>query len=112
VYNVAVRTSDGFVDSVELKGTDARALWDATPIGASVLVQRLTESTRSHVTVVEKDGLVSRTEWNPAWRQDDAMVGVVFLSAVAAIAIIALIVGLAKARPDTSRDLSESVRGF
>jgi hypothetical protein len=99
VLNVALRAaSDGFVDSVELKGLDARRLWDSAPVGASVLVQRFTDSNRSHITVVQSSRLVSRTEWNPVWRENDAMVGMVFSSAIGLVALVALVVSRARAR--------------
>jgi hypothetical protein len=92
-FHLGLRTGDGVIDSVELKGTSRQAMWEMSPMGASLLVQRFRESPRQrwHVTGVRTLRSVARTEWNPSWHADDTMAGVVFMSAGALIALIALV---------------------
>lgn len=92
-YRLAIRTSDGGIDSVALEDVGDRAVWDASPEGTELVVQRFAEAgstRRPHVTVVSAGGRATRTSWNPAWREDDAEEGMVFLGLVCVGALIAL----------------------
>ena len=106
-YNVALRTRDGGVDSVALEGTVRRDLWNTATVGAWVLVQRFADSRahRRHVTVVRASDLVSPTTWNPVWRNTDAIAGIVFLSVIAAVSLIALAYTRATQRRDAPQRL-------
>lgn len=76
-YRFAIRTPDGQVDSVEAKDANARTIWNATPLGATVRVQRIaTEDSRPHITLLSSGMLVERTEWHPTWRTTNTLVGV------------------------------------
>jgi hypothetical protein len=98
-YHLGLTAPDGAIDSVELKGAWRQSMWDMAPMGASLLVQRFREpqARRPRVTLVRTLRSVARTEWNPAWHADDTMRGVVFLSAVAVVALIAFVRARAKA---------------
>ena len=93
-YRLALRTSDGVVDSIEIQSRPAKALWALAPVGATARVQRFTEtgSVRRHVTGVSVDNLSTRTEWNPAWQRGNTETGMVFLWIIAAASVIALVV--------------------
>lgn len=92
-YRLAIRTAEGIVDTVELEDTGDRDVWDAAPEGSALVVQRFAESGSArppHVTVVSVGDRATRTAWNPAWREDDAEVGIVFLSIGCVGALVAL----------------------
>jgi len=100
-YHLVLRTDDGAVDSVELKGSAQRLPWMSATLGSRLAVQRFTESpprVRRHITLVELGGRAVRTEWNPIWRASDAMFGTVFLSVTAVGSFIALLVARAQRR--------------
>ena len=84
-YRLALRTADGRTDSLELEAANDRAAWDAAIPGTTVRVQRFAELSATaprHVTLIHVGSLTVRSSWNPGWRGDDAMAGVVFLSMV------------------------------
>ena len=92
-YHLGLTAPDGAIDTVELKGAWRRTMWDMSPMGASLLVQRFRQplDRRPRVTLVRTRRSVARTEWNPAWHADDTMRGVVFLGGVAVVALIAFV---------------------
>jgi hypothetical protein len=92
-YYLGLRAPDGGIDSVELKGAWRKNMWDMSPMGASLLVQRYQEAHwgRRRVTLVRTPRAIARTQWNPAWHADDTMGGVVFMSGAALIALIAFV---------------------
>jgi hypothetical protein len=112
--HLAIRTTDGLADSVELKGADNRDLWDGSVVGTSLLVQRFKEpfARRHHVTVVQNNGLVSRTQWNPTWRVDDAALGTTVCAVIAVAALIALLgMRVRRKREEVERKLFLQVFG-
>jgi hypothetical protein len=114
-YHLALSTSDGVVDTVELQGSDRHLLWNESKAKAPVMVQRFreTETGPLHVTVVTRMGSIARTEWNPAWRADGAVSGVAFLSLGAVGALIALVGIRAWQRRDVTPTLAfQSLREF
>ena len=86
-YRLAVRSADGVVDSIELHGSNDKAIWMATPIGSAVMVRRFSEeaSPKQHVTLVATKGLVAQTLWDPEWENRDREFGIWFLSIVAVV---------------------------
>jgi len=98
-YHLGLTAPDGAIDSVELKGAWRQTMWDMSPMGVSLLVQRFREpgQRRPRVTLVRTLRSVARTEWNPAWHADDTMSGVVVLGGAALIALIAFVRQRAKA---------------
>ena len=92
-YRLVLRTADGAADSIELKGTPHKSLWDASPIGSRLSVQRFAGDgpAKRHVTLVRAIGLEARTEWNPAWQQGNTEVGVWFLGGLAVVFGIVLL---------------------
>lgn len=92
-YRLALRASDGIVDSIEAKGRNDKAIWIAAPVGAAVTVRRFTENglTKRHVTLVAAGGLDAQTQWNPAWEANDAELGGWFLAIVALLSTAGLV---------------------
>lgn len=94
-YYLAVVTSDAIVDSMELKGAVRRILWDATDNGQEVLVQRFRDPTvrKVHITLVQADGVISSTAWNPITRNQNALAGIAVFSVttVGALLVVALV---------------------
>jgi hypothetical protein len=107
-YHLALTTSDGVVDTIELQGSDRQLLWNESKAQVPVMVQRFrdTDTGPAHVTVVTREGSIAKTEWNPAWRADDAVTGVVFLSLAAVGALIGLVAMRAWQRRDVTPTLA------
>jgi hypothetical protein len=100
-YRLALRTGDGKLDSIELKGDHRRAAWEASPIGTAVLVRRYAElpsDTRRNVVSIQADGVEVRTAWNPSWRNDDAAFGAMAFGFISAVWLVALTVSLWRRR--------------
>ena len=91
-YRLGLRTADGMIDSVEMTGPAAVALWRALPVGSVATVQRFAHDAAStrHVTLVRVGALEGRTEWNPAWQEGNTLLGVWFLGLIAMASCITL----------------------
>jgi hypothetical protein len=114
-YHLALTTRDGVVDTVELQGSDRHLLWNESKEKAPVMVQRFreTETGQPHVTIVTRMGSIAKTEWNPAWRANDAVDGVAVLSLCAVGALITLVGIRAWQRRDVTPTLAfQSLREF
>lgn len=81
-YRLAVTTPGGQIDSVELKGDNARLTWDVASAGNMLFAESFVDpATRArHVTAVRGGSAAVPTGWNPDYRAKDTMVGVVFLT--------------------------------
>jgi len=102
-YRLALRTADGTTDSLELEAADDRTAWEAATPGTTVRVQRfadLSPTAPRHVTLIHVGSLTVRSSWNPAWRGDDTMAGVVFLSIVSFASLIGVWRGARRQRAD------------
>ena len=104
-YRLALRTSDGVVDSIEIQRRPAKALWASAPVGTTARVQRFTEpgSAKRHVTGVRVNDLSTLTEWNPTWQRGNTEMGIAFLSIIAGASVIALIVMRRRAAADLGK---------
>lgn len=92
-YRLGLETSDGAVDSIELKGPDDKVIWDASPVRSAIVVQRFTDRGpgKRHVTLVTSNGLQARTAWNPAWQTMNTEIGMWFLGMAALVCTLALL---------------------
>lgn len=102
-YRLALRTADGITDSLELEAADGGAAWEAATPGTTVPVQRFSDMSPSaprHVTLLRVGSLTVRSSWNPAWRGDDTMAGVVFLSIVSFASLVGAWRGSRRRRVD------------
>jgi hypothetical protein len=82
-YHATIATADGAAEQVQLKGRRLRAVWDAMPVGSSVMAERFSDPARGaprHVTAVRAADRVVQTSWNPAYRKRDSVAGLIALS--------------------------------
>jgi hypothetical protein len=112
---VAFRMPSGRVDSVELKGNSRYVIWSAAAPGAWLLTQQFADGrpNRTRVTLVRSGTLVSRTTWNPVWRSEDTVAGVVFLSVLAVATLLVLGYRRIRSRAHVTGSVSfDSIRAF
>ena len=91
-YRLAVQPAGGGTDSVELKGSRDKSVWNLATPGSVATVTLFTESptARRRVTRVTTSTLTAITSWNPEWRDTDSQLGVWFLGITAAACMMAL----------------------
>lgn len=92
-YRLAMHSDGRAIDSVEVKGANAKAIWNALPVGSAVTVQRFTDvkPDQRRVTLVTTGGLSALTAWNPAWQEKNTKTGMWFLGIIALLSAAALV---------------------
>jgi hypothetical protein len=106
-YRLAMRTT-GSIDSVELKGANDKAVWNASPVGSLITAQRFAypETERPRVTLIAVNSLSALTAWNPAWQEKNTKVGMWFLGIIALLSsamTVARVLRRASPHPPRSR---------
>jgi hypothetical protein len=101
-YRLAMLTTSRVIDSLDLKGENDKAVWNAARVGSSITVQRFAypATERRRVTLVAVNGLNAQTAWNPAWQEKNAKVGMWFCGIAALLSMAGLL--LVRARRATT----------